>query len=89
MTLQISTLTEFENACIDVLNANITHIAIGTGTSTPIISQTTLDTETYREAIFESSSTSNTFTTSIFLDVTEAIGDTITEIGAFNSNSGG
>ena len=88
MTVQQTTLTTLETGAVTTLSGLITHIAVGTGTSTAVVTQTQLDGETYREAIFATDSTSNTFTTSLFLDVTENIGEVVAEIGAFTSSSG-
>lgn len=88
MTVQTSILTSLETGAVTTLSSSISHIAVGTGTSTPTVTQTQLDGETYREAIFTTSTTANTYTTSLFLDVTEGNGDLIGEIGAFNSSSG-
>lgn len=89
MVIQTSILTDIDTAAVGVLDDNILYLSVGTGTTTPDVTDTTLETEVYREAVFLKDTTSNTITSALFLDVTEAVGSTITEIGAFNSSSGG
>jgi len=88
MTIQQTILTTLETGAVTTLSGLVSHMAVGTGTTTPSITQTQLDGETYREAIFTSATTVNTFTTSLFLDVTENNTNVIGEIGAFTSSSG-
>jgi len=71
------------------LNSTITHIAVGSGTTTPVIGDTTLSSEDYREVKFSSLATSTKYQVSVRLDVTENNGNTINEWGAFNAGSGG
>jgi len=89
MVVQNTILTQLETAAITSISNTITHVAVGSGTTTPDATQTQLVSEDYREALFTSSSTPNTFTTALYLDVTENNTNTVAEIGAFNSSSGG
>ena len=88
MTIQQPMLSTMETSAVTSLSASISYIGVGTGTSTPVVTQTQLDGETYREVIFATDSSANTFTTSLFLDVTENNTNVVNEIGAFNSSSG-
>ena len=88
MTLQTNILATIETGAVTILSSEVSHLAVGDGTSTPLVSQTALDNETYRDAIFNTATTANTYTTSLYLDVTEANGSSIAEIGAFDSSSG-
>lgn len=88
MTVQTVMLTTIETAAVNTLASSISHIGVGTGTSTPIVTQTQLDAETIREEIFTSATTVNTFTSALYLDVTENNGEVVREIGVFNSSSG-
>ena len=89
MTIQNPILSLFESDCVSRLNSTISHIAVGSGTTSPLPEQTQLTTETHREEIFESNITANSFTTSVFLDVTENNGNIVNEIGSFNASSSG
>jgi len=88
MTIQTAILTDIETSAVTTLSNNVSYIGVGTGTSTAVVTDTQLDGETYREAIFTSASTANIFTTALYLDVTENNGNSIGEIGAFTSSSG-
>lgn len=88
MTVQTAMLTTMETAAVVTLSASISYIGVGTGTTAPVVTQTQLVGETYREALFIEATTANTYTTSLFLDVTENNGEVVAEIGAFNSSSG-
>lgn len=88
MTIQTAMLTTLESGAVITLSSSISHIGVGTGNSTATVTQTQLDAETYRESIFTTASTLNTFTTALYLDVTENNGEVVREIGVFNSSSG-
>lgn len=88
MTIQTEMLTTLETGAVTVLSASISHIGVGTGSSTVTVTQTQLDAETIREEIFTSATTVNTFTSALYLDVTENNGEVVREIGVFNSSSG-
>lgn len=64
----------------------ITYVALGTGTSTPINANTTLQTETYRKAIASRTNASNVVLATGFFDATETIG-TYKEAGIFMGGS--
>lgn len=82
-----------EDIVSDILSSftsAFTHIGIGNNDATPLESDTTLSNETYRDALFDTLS-SSTFSVSgaIFLDSTENNGNSIKECGVFNASSGG
>ena len=90
MTVQTTILNAIESGAITTISSYTTHIAVGTGTSTPLVSQTTLDSEVLRENVFSTESPANNkLLVSMFLDTTEANGNTIGELGIFNASSGG
>ena len=64
-------------------------MAVGDDNTTPTVSDTTLGNETYREAIFKSSSGGSFVAWDLKLDTTENNGSTIKEVGTFTASSGG
>ena len=60
MTVQTTILNAIESAAVTTLSSSITHIAVGTGTTTPSVTNTQLTNEVYRESVFTTSTTSNT-----------------------------
>ena len=89
MTVQTTTLTAIESAGVTTLSNRALFIAVGTGTSTASSTQTTLDVEVLRETVFNTIAATSSYTVSMYLDVTEANGNIIGEIGTFNSSSSG
>lgn len=80
-SVKASSLTELET--------NFTHIAVGSGTTTPTVSDTALVSEDLREPILGSAiKTTNDLTVEMFIDLTENNGNTIAEAGVFNAASG-
>ena len=69
--------------------AGLTHFAVGTGTVAVAASQTTLDTEVYRDTVTQRTSGSQQLVVSYYLASGSANGSTLTEAGLFNSASGG
>ena len=68
----------------------LSHIALGTGTSTPVATDTTLETETIRKTISaKSKGTDGKFTLQLDLSTAEGNGTIISEIGALNAASVG
>ncbi len=65
---------------VDALN--LTHMATGTGTTTPSKSDTALGAEAFRKAISSKTYSANKFTCKLSLDTSES-NFTITEIGTF------
>lgn len=61
--------------------AEASHLAVGTGTTDPRGSDTTLDTEVYRTIVGDAETSGKDLITSTYLSQTEANGHTITEIG--------
>ena len=82
------------NLTRDLLNGDTvntpSHIAIGTGTTSPKATDTALETEVLRKAI---SAKSKPATGQVLFEITvgttEANGYNLTEVGLFNSSSGG
>lgn len=67
-----------------------THIAVGTGTATPLVTDTALVTEVLREVFSQvSKGTTGKVTFEMTLATTEANGNTLTEVGIFNAASAG
>lgn len=62
--------------------------AVGTGTNAPANGDTTLQTETYRNNIASSVSSSNVAYLSMFLNASEAASSTLREAGLFIGGSG-
>jgi hypothetical protein len=80
-SIRTSILNDFKSA--------ITHGAVGSGTTTPTENDTTLETETYREVLFDKSTTTNSIVTEFFLDTADNNGNVINEYGLFDAASGG
>lgn len=76
------------NFLADVLG-DVTYMAVGDGTSTPLVTQTALDNETDIDAIFQSATGGNFVSWDLKLDITENNGNTINEIGTFTAASSG
>lgn len=74
---------------ITELEDNITHIAVGDGSTAVSLSDTTLGNETFREIVFRSNTESSFLSADIKIDTTENNTNTINEIGTFNASSGG
>lgn len=89
MTLMTNFLNEMRDAIKDEIGTDWSHVAIGTGTTTPAVGDTTLTTEVLRKAQQEASSTTNTKTVSMWVASTEANGNDITEVGVLNAGVGG
>lgn len=60
-------------------------IKVGTGTNTPASTDTNLQTPVFTELITSSSSAGAIFTAKLFLDTTDANGNTLTEAGLFHN----
>jgi len=65
------------------------HIAIGTGSTAFVVTDTTLDTEVDRNAIASSTASSGATTFKAFFDKNEANGNTIAEVGIFDAAAAG
>ena len=90
MTLTNYTLnTEIVESVKDKINADWTYGAIGTGTAAESSSDTALGNEVLRKARQETTTTSDSRTVSLWIDSTEANGNTIGEMGFFDAASGG
>lgn len=66
-----------------------THIAIGTGSTTPTPTDTSLENEVYRKERQEYSEENDSVIISGWIGTNEANGNTIREIGLFNADSNG
>jgi hypothetical protein len=80
------------NTATDViagLDTNITHIGVGTDTTTPVEADTVLGAEVDRNAEYTSTLSSNQFKSQLRLDTTDANGYTLAEIGMFNAATTG
>jgi hypothetical protein len=76
---------KFLNAVTDTPaydDLNITHLAVGTGTTAPAKTDTTLENEYFRKAVSSKSYTDDIFTAKMLMGTTEG-NTTITEIGVF------
>lgn len=71
------------------INTNWTHVAVGTGTTAPAVSDTALGTEVWRAVRKEISTVGDKVTVSAWIPSTDANGSALTEVGAFNASSGG
>ena len=69
--------------------AGLTHFAVGTGTVAVAASQTTLDTEVYRDTVTQRTSGSQQLVVSYYLSSLSANGNALAEAGLFNAASGG
>lgn len=74
---------------ITELNNTITHMAVGDDDTTPTISDTTLGNETFRDALFDTTTATDTISFISFLDTTENNGDDIKEEGLFDDPTTG
>ena len=66
-----------------------TYMAVGTGTTTATVNDTTLETETERNARQEYTLGTSDVTVSLFLSSAEGNGDDLTEVGALDASSSG
>jgi hypothetical protein len=82
-------LQDIQNNAATFYSADITHVAIGSGGTSPLESDTTLATETFRKLADNVSTIQNESRTRVRFDVTENNGNTVREIGAFDASSGG
>ena len=89
MTFQTYALNLVQNNSATLINGLVTHIAVGDDNTTPVIGDTTLGNETFRDAIYSDSVSSNVTNFDVKLDVTENNGETIAEIGTFDASSSG
>lgn len=85
------TQTNVKSDTLDCLYDTISHIAVGTGTTDPTVSDTALESEVLRKARQEATKNigSGTVTVSMWIASTEANGNTLSEVGTFDSASGG
>ena len=72
----------------DSVNA-LTHFAVGTGTTAPVVGNTTLETEVLRDVITQFVDTSGQLDVKYFLSSLQANGNTLGEAGIFNAASSG
>ena len=89
MGLTLAKQDTVKSSTIASMLLTFTHSGVGSGTTTPSISDTTLDTETDREAAFSTIIGANFLSINLFLDTTENNGVNIAEAGIFNAISSG
>jgi hypothetical protein len=78
-----------QNNSATLINGLVTHIALGDDNTTPLISDTSLGNETFRDDTYADSVSSNVTNFDVRLDVTENNGNTIAEIGTFDDDTTG
>jgi len=66
-----------------------THIALGTGDTPSSAGDTALDTEVFRNASTDRDNEGDSLALSLFVDTAEGNGNTLREVGTFDSPSGG
>jgi hypothetical protein len=89
MVLTTPAISEALEAVKTALLAKFTHGAVGTGTTAPTASDTTLTTETIRKTIQESFDAGDSITFSLFITTGEANAVTLAENGWFDDPSAG
>ena len=67
----------------------LSHMAVGTGSSAPVITNATLDAEVFRGAFTTSNKTTSKITYSLFLNTGDANSYNLTEAGIFNHSVSG
>ena len=67
----------------------LSHFAVGTGSTTVVVGDTTLDTEVEREVITQFIDASGTLTVKYYMAESVANGNTLAEAGIFNDASAG
>jgi len=82
-------LAIIQNTAATNFSSAVTDIAVGSGSTTPVSSQTTLVTETFRDGIDNTTLLANEVSKDLLLDVTENNSNTINEIGAFDDPAAG
>lgn len=71
------------------IDTTYTHIAVGDDNTTPVVGDTALGNETFRDVFLQDGTTLTTFFAEIFLDTTENNGNDIKETGIFDAGAGG
>jgi len=89
------TTTGLHELIIDLLHTeqtvdeSVSHLAVGTGNTTPSSADAQLNNEVYRVAVTDSTDRDTELFTSTFLDSTEANGYSLAEVGLVTSDAGG
>lgn len=89
MVVTQTSLNSIRTQVLNSIQTEISHIAIGSDNTAPDVTDTALGSEITRESLVDEDILIDTYSTYIFLDTTEANGNTIREMGAFNQASGG
>ena len=89
MTLNNNILTEITTSTKTTFSTNMTYVDFGTGTTTPLPTDTVMETSVVRNARQDISTLSNSVIISGFLGTGQANGSAITEIGAFDAAAAG
>ena len=82
-------MTQVLGNALASLDTNLTYVAVGSDNTTPLVTDTTLGSEDYREARFSASTGPDYFRVDLRLDITENNGNTMLEIAPFNAASSG
>lgn len=90
MVVLLTPREEVQTQVINFLISEISHIATGTGTTPFTSNNTTLESETYRDAIVGTAKqTGNKIRYKLNQDINENNGVEVNEIGTFNASSAG
>ncbi len=82
-------LSQVNTNVLSALDTAITHVAVGTDTTTPVEANTTLSGEVDRNAEYSSVIGSSDLKSQVRFDTTDANGYTFGKIGSFNAASSG
>ena len=82
-------LNDIKDTAINEIIAKTQYIAVGTGTTTATISDTSLDNEILRKARQSYTQNTNSVVVSMWIGTSEANGSTLSEVGVFDASSGG
>jgi hypothetical protein len=90
MVLTTATLDLAKTSGIDVFD-NITHVGFGTGTNTPLVSDTTLQTEvgTRLEVTGTKDAINNIYDFEVRVPLTDFVASTLAEIAFFDASTNG
>ena len=77
-----------QTATVSYLNGLQTYIAVSTNATPPAMSDINLGGTELREAVYSSSTTSNSVTKEMYLDLTQFNGNTINKAGLYSASTG-
>jgi len=81
-------LNEIKSNTIAYIDSVETYIAVSTNTTPPTMSDINLGRTELREAVYSSSTTSNSVTKEMYLDLTQFNGNTINKAGLYSASTG-